>query len=515
MISEAQRAEIRRLFYAEHWRIGTIASELSLHPDTVRSALETVRFNQRTLVRPSALDPYTEFIRATLDQYPVLRATRIHEMIAARGYSGSIIQTRRLVRRLRPIPVAEAYLRLRTLPGEEAQVDWGHFGHIQVGRARRPLSAFVMVLSWSRAIHVTFTLDQTMESFLRGHIDAFEYFGGAGRTLLYDNLKTAVLARQGNAIEFHPRLLELAGHYHFLPRPCNVARGNEKGRVERQIRFLRDRFFAARQFRDVDDLNAQFLRWREEWAHARSCPGDPDKSVAEALEEERPRLLRLPEHPFECDLVLPKRSGKTPYLRFDRNNYSIPPEFVRRPVTLVATHDEVRILDGGQEVARHRRSYDRGQTIEDPRHIAALVAFKREGRAAKGRDRLLTVLPCAEAFFMKMLEREVPLATATGQITRLLDEYGAAQTNAALQFALRRDTSSLSSLALWLEQERRRQNPVPRIPLTLPDRPGVRDLHITPHNLETYDALAKNRYDEHQELEDDDESCDNNSNDER
>ena len=225
MISEAQRAEIRRLYYAEHWRIGTIASELSLHPDTVCAALETVRFNQRSFVRPSILDPYTDFIRATLEQYPRLRATRIHEMIVGRGYAGSVIQTRRLVRRLRPRPTAEAYLRLRTLPGEQAQVDWGHFGHLQVGRARRPLSAFVMVLGWSRAIHVLFTLDQTMESFLRGHVMAFEYFGGASRTLLYDNLKTAVLARQGEAIQFHPRLLELAGHYHFMPRPCAVARG--------------------------------------------------------------------------------------------------------------------------------------------------------------------------------------------------------------------------------------------------------------------------------------------------
>lgn len=500
MIGEAQRAEIRRLFYAEHWRIGTIASELSLHPETVRAALETARFNRRTLVRASALDPYTDFIRATLDQHPRLRATRIHEMIVARGYAGSVQQTRRLVRRLRPRPAAEAYLRLRTLPGEQAQVDWGHFGKIRVGRAERPLSAFVMVVSWSRAIHVLFTLDQTMESFLRGHILAFEYFGGAARTLLYDNLKTAVLARQGQAIQFHPRLLELAGHYHFLPRPCAVARGNEKGRVERQIRFLRDRFFAARQFHDVEDLNAQFVRWRAEWAHARPCPGDPSRTVADAFEQERPRLLPLPEHPFECDLVQAKTSGKTPYLRFDRNDYSIPPELVRKPLTLVTTHDTVRVLDGMVEVARHIRCYDRGRAIEDPRHIAALVAFKREGRGAKGRDRLLTVLPHAEAFFEKMLEREVPLAQATAQLTRLLDDYGAAPTDAALEFVLRNDTPSLSSLALWLEQQRRRRHPLPRVPLHLPDRPGVRNLHVPPHDLETYDALTNPSDDE----EDDD-----------
>ena len=186
MISEAQRAEVRRLYYAEHWRIGTIARELGLHADTVRDALETARFNTRTWVRPSRLDPYLDFLRSTLEQYPRLRATRLHEMIAARGYAGSVTQTRRLVRRLRPSPTAEAYLRLHTLPGEQAQVDWGHFGPVQVGRARRSLSAFVMVLSWSRAIHVLFTLDQTLESFLRGHVEAFAYFQGSARTLLLD-----------------------------------------------------------------------------------------------------------------------------------------------------------------------------------------------------------------------------------------------------------------------------------------------------------------------------------------
>ena len=490
MISEAQRAEIRRLFYAEHWRIGTIARELGLHAQTVCAALETARFNQRVVVRKSQLDPYVPFLRATLEQYPRLRATRLHEMIAARGYTGSVQQTRRLVGRLRPRPTAEAYLRLHTLAGEQAQVDWGHFGHIPVGQARRPLSAFVMVLSWSRAIHVLFTLDQTLESFLRGHVEAFAYFQGAARTLLYDNLKSAVLARQGNTIEFHPRLLELAGHYHYLPRPCAVARGNEKGRVERQLRFLRDRFFAARPFRNVADLNAQFLRWREEWAHARPCPGDPSKTVAQALEEERPRLLPLPEHPFECSRVGVRTSGKTPYLRFDRNDYSIPPDRVRKPLTLVATPEEIRILDGAEEVARHRRSYDRGQCIEDPQHIAALVALKQTARAPKARDLLRAQLPHAEAFFEAALERGLSLARTTSQLRRLLDDYGPRATDAALAETLRRGTPTPSSAAHWLEQQRRRRTATPPIPLELSHRPEIRDLRVPPHDLETYDDLS-------------------------
>ena len=163
-------------------------------------------------------------------------------------------------------------------------MDWASFGTIPIGNTRRALSCFVMVLSWCRAIFARFVLDQTLESFLRCHVAAFEAFEGVPRGLLYDNLKTAVLERIGDVIRFHPRLLELAGHYHFAPRPVAPARGNEKGRVERAIRYLRDSFFAARRFHSLDDLNAQLADWTERVAHARIVPGDAEKrTVATAL----------------------------------------------------------------------------------------------------------------------------------------------------------------------------------------------------------------------------------------
>ncbi len=154
-----------------------------------------------------------------------------------------------------------------------------------------------MVLSYSRALFALFTLDQTLESFLRGHVAAFGAFHGAARTLVYDNLKSAVLERHGTAIRFHPRLLELAGHYHFAVRPCTPARGNEKGKVERQILYLRDAFFAARTFRDVDDLNAQFRRWRDEVAHQRPHPEQRDRTVAQVFADEQCACCRCPPIP--------------------------------------------------------------------------------------------------------------------------------------------------------------------------------------------------------------------------
>jgi transposase len=241
--------------------VGTIASSLGVHRDAVRRAIEAERFRMPAgRPRPSRLDPYVPFIRETLERYPRLRATRLWQMLGDRGCKISANQLRRVVAKLRPAPRGEAYLRLSVLPGEQAQVDWGCFGTVGAGAAKRPLSCFVMVLSWSRAIHAVFTLDQTLENFLRGHVEAFNYIRSIPRVILYDNLKSAVLERRGDAIHFHPRLLELCAHYHFAARPVSPARGNEKGRVERQIQYLRTSFFAARSFRDVDDLNAQFAR---------------------------------------------------------------------------------------------------------------------------------------------------------------------------------------------------------------------------------------------------------------
>ena len=491
MIAEEVKVRIRRLHFAEGWPVGTIAAQLGVHHETVERTLETVGKPER--VRKSGLDPFLPFMRDTLAQYPRLRSTRLFQMLGARGYTGSAVQVRRVVRRLRPEPLGEAYHRLRTLPGEQGQADWGHFGAIRVGQGTRPLSAFVMVLSYSRAIDALFTLDQTLESFLRGHLQAFAIFGGVPRAILYDNLKSVVLARVGDAIQFHPRVLELAGHYHFAPRPCAPARGNEKGKVERQIRYLRDSFFAARSFRDLDDLNQQFVRWRDEVAHQRRHPDEPQQTVGEVLAREKALLLALPEHPLETTSMRAVRSGKTPYVRFDRNEYSIPATLVRKPLTLIASGTEVRILDGAAEVASHRRNYDTAVAVEDPAHVEALAKTKRAAASLKGRDRLRSAVPQVDSLFMRLAERGENLGYQTQRLLRLLDDYGQGELRAAVDEALAKDALGFGSVAHILERRRKSRGLRPPMSLPLPNRPGLRELDVTPHPLEDYDELAKPR----------------------
>ena len=185
---------------------------------------------------------------------------------------------RHLVATAHPRRTPEAYLRLHTLPAEQAQVDSAHFGHLRIGRTERPLMGFVMTLSYSWRIFLHFSLTARMDSFLCGHFLAFEAWGGVPRVILSDNLKSAVLERIGDTVRFNPQYLAFACHYRFEPRPVAVARGNEKGRVERSIRYIRENFFAARAFANVDDLNAQARAWVAGAAVAeRERPGQVQK----------------------------------------------------------------------------------------------------------------------------------------------------------------------------------------------------------------------------------------------
>ena len=499
MITPEQRTKIRRLFYAEHWRVGTIATELGVHHDAVRAAIEADRFQVRApRVRGSQLDPYKQFITTTLEKYPRLRATRLHQMVAARGFAGSVRQVRRYVRTVRPSRSREAFMRLNTLPGEQAQVDWGHFGKLEVGRARRSLSCFVMVLSHSRAMYAVFSFDQTISSFLRGHVRAFQSFGGVPREILYDNLKTVVVERDGQHVRFHPSILDLAGHYHFAPKPCAPYRPNEKGKVERAIQYIRHSFFAARQLDGIDRLNDEVERWIDEVADARIRPRDPDRNtVRAAAQHERTMLLPLPEHPFPCDLVKPTSSGKTPYIRFDLNDYSIPHTHVRRAVTLVASDDEVRVLaDGNEVIARHKRSWSRGEVLESDDHLEGLAKTKRAGRALAGRDRLRHHCPSAEAFIEAIAKRDQPVRPQTAHLNRLLDRYGAEDLERALVAALTSGAVSAASVAHVLDQQTTARGEAPPLqPLQSTD-PRVRDLRIQAHDLSPYDALAQHGDDE-------------------
>ncbi len=492
-ISSDTEAQILRYFHVEKWRVGTIAAQLGVHHTTVKRVLsQTGVPKAKLLQQASMIDPYLPFVLDTLKKYPKLTASRLYAMVCERDYPGGPDHFRHMIALYRPRPIPEAYLRLRTLPAEQGQVDWGHFGHVTIGKARRPLMAFVIVLSYSRKIFLRFYFNQRLENFLRGHEAAFTHWNGLPRVLLYDNLKSAVLERQGDAIRFHPTLLDFSAHYRFEPRPVAVARGNEKGRVERAIRYVRDNFFPARQWRDIDDLNAQALAWCDGPASNRPCPEDKSTPVNEVFLQEQPKLIALPNNPFSTEEHESVRVGKTPYVRFDWNDYSVPHTYTRCTLSVLATLTDIKILNGTEVIATHKRSYDKAQQIENPKHIEELIERKKQASQHRGQDRLTHAVPSGAELLKKAAEHGYKLSAISKHLLLLLDDYGSTELEEAIKEALSKDVPHPNAVQIALEKQREARQKPPPVSIKLPKDKRVRDMSVRTHNLNDYDQLQSN-----------------------
>jgi len=479
-------AEIRRLYYAEHWKRGTIASQLGVHFDTVARVLGS--FGPKAgSPRPCArvLETYVPFVDETLARYPRLVSTRIHDMLVERGYTGSLRTLRRYVHKARPTPKSEVFLRIETLPGEQAQVDWAHVGSLVILGSPRPLWAFVIVLAYSRAMWGELVLDMGIESLRRSLVRASVYFGGSPRQWLFDNPKTVVLERAGDAVRFHPTLLDLSARMHVQPVLCGVRKPHEKGKVERAIRYLKDRFFAARTFHSVEHGNAQLLDFIDKTAHARPHPRWPDRRVIDVFEEEKPRLLSLPSPMPEIETVGPIPVDKCAFVKLDTNRYSVPSTFRRGTLTLAADDVTVRLLDGNEEVARHARSWGRHQTLERPEHRAAILDEKKKARDLKGRDRLRVEVPQIDALLERWVDAGRNIGSMIGFTISLLDSYGPAVLREVVADMLHKGIHDRGAMAILCEQRRRRHSGP--TPLTIQLGGHVVDRDVVPHDLGGYD----------------------------
>jgi transposase len=484
-------AEVLRLFHAEGWRRNTIARQLGLHHSAVGRVLaRNGVLPEASRQRASKADKYIPFMKQTLAKYPKLTATRLHQMVKVRGFTGGIDHFRDIVAGLRPKRKGEAYLRLTTMPGEQAQCDWAHFGKLKVGNAERRLLAFVMVLSWSRKIFLRFYFGDSTANFLRGHVEAFEHYQSVPREVLYDNLKSAVLERVGDAIHFNPDLLALAAHYRFAPKPVGVRRANEKGRVERAISYIRTNFFAGREFTDIDDLNRQAIAWCQDEAVSRKQPPDRLQTVAEALEKERSSLLPLPATPFPVYERKPVQAGKTPYVRFDLNDYSIPHEHASDKLIVEATLERVYITNGHELIATHSRVFGKGETVENKEHEKDLVGFKKKAKKGRAMDRIRNVVPSSEAYYMHAAERGHNLGRLTQLLTRLLDLYGAVEMEAAIAETIESGVFHSATIQHILERNRRSRGLAPPVALQFSQR-KLAELTVIPGSLEQYDNLAR------------------------
>lgn len=479
-------AEIRRLYFAEHWRRGTIGAQLGLHDDVVKRVIGPTGRGVRVCGNPTMiLDPFLMIIAETLERYPRLRSTRLYDMLVGRGYEGSLRTLRRYVATVRPLPKSEVFLRVEPLIAEQAQIDWAHVGYLQFPGGRRALWVFVLVLSYSRAMWGEFVLDLSVHSLRRSLVRAAQYFGGSPRQWLFDNPKTVVLERHGDAVRFHPVLLDLAGAMHVQPRLCAVRKPQQKGRVERAVRFLRERFIAARTIHGVEHGNVQLLDFIERIAHPRPHPRWPDRTVADLLAEERRRLLTLPDVLPGTDLVHPVVADKTAFVQFDTNAYSVAPKYARSTLTLVASDVDVRLLNGSVPIAHHARCWGRHQRIESPEHRAELLAQKRQGKDLKGRDRLLAEVAGIDALFAAWVEAGRNIGSVTAGTLQLLNLYGPDVLTKAVAEVTARGSHDPGALAVVCDQHRQALRRAVPMPVVFGDH--VKDRDVIPHDLGGYD----------------------------
>jgi transposase len=498
-ITKEEETEINRLVNQEGFLPGEIYSLLGYHPDVTKRvlALSEAPRPQKEEERVSLVTEFIPFIKDTLKQFPHISAKRIFGMVRKRGYTGrSEGHFRRIIATLRPVHKEEAYIRRMTLKGEESQVDWADFSTIEVEGGTRKLMGFVMTLSWSRAIFLHFFWGARMLEFQTGFRLAFEFFDGVARVMLLDNLKSGVTTRIGTLIQFNNDFLEVCKHYGFQPKPVRVRRGNEKGRVERSIRYIRENFFEAREWKDLDDLNAQAREWCLTEAMERPWKMGVAKTVGEAFLEEKVALMKLPPTPFPCYTRELAKVGKTSYARFDTNDYSVPAEFTKKEVSILADTSTVRILNERQEVvATHTRNWGKHQTMTQPNHINDVLKTKKHAEQHGGMKRLVDSVPIAETFLEQMSMRQQNLGGAVSSLLKQLDQWGKLVLHEALTQVLKADSISLRSVHLSIRQIMDASNaPQEHIPVSVPEK--VSNISVKHHDLSRYDIIARSETNE-------------------
>lgn len=489
-VSRELEAEVLRLFHAEKWPVGTIARELRIHHEVVERVLSP-EYDMPTERKPrrSSLDSYKPFLLRTLEEHPRLRAMRLFHMIHERGYEGSPRTVRRYVAEVRPRPRVQAHLVCERLPGEQAQVDWGKVGTLQVSGGTRVLWVFLMTLAYSRYRYAELVFDLGVESLRRSLGRALRHFGGTPREWLFDNTKAVVLERFGSAVRLNSDLLDFAASLHVMPRLCRPRTPTDKGAVERGIRDLKEAHFAGRTVTSREQGDRELLRFLDKVVCERPHPVHRTRTVRAVWEEERSRLLPLPDPMPTTDLVAPARVDKTASVCLGTNKYSVPPEHAGRVLTLAADDDVVRVLNGRHEVARHERCWGKHQRIDDLAHRRELVEQRQAAGAAPVRDSLLREVPELRRLFERWVEQGRNVGFMTSRTRKLRELYGVDTLREAVSTLRQHGTHDIGALALACEQSRRRHKQSVPLPLPLPSH--VVDVEVPNHDLASYDERGR------------------------
>jgi transposase len=465
-----------------------IAQDLGINRDTVSLYLRKPERRPAVRKRSSKLDPFKPFIDGILKEHPGVPGAVIFLRLRERGYTGGItILTDYLRSKKREPSSHKAFIRFESDPGRQMQIDWGHFGVLEYGNAKRRLSAFVIIESYSRMLYVEFTHSQKQALLHRCLLNAFAFFGGTPQELLVDNMISAVIERHGPLIRFNDAFLDFLRPLRINPVACNVRSPQEKGKVERSIGYLRQSFWPLREIHTLADANAQVRRWLDEVANVRVHGGTGDKP---AERFKGVRLRPLPEHLPECFETLSVFVHKDFAVRFDGNDYTVPPWTVGKSLLLKADNDAIRIFHKDKAVAAHPRCWEYKKRIEAPAHAEQVRRLQK--RLWRDRDIALFASMGDEAssYLEALAEASQPIKKNISRLLELRDEYGVESLLYAIRKALHFKAYGADYIENILYQEMTPRRVHPPVKLGNEELNRIR---LSMPSLAEYDAYAVKR----------------------
>ena len=459
MIPPDVQAEILALHFGAKKGTRQIAKELGISRKAVRRVVENRKVNLKPEMqsgkRRSIVDPFKPRVEEMLKRDPYITAARILQQVRLEGYLGGHSVLQEYVKKIREIPhrSREAFLRIDFPPGETAQVDWGEFGTPFNDGVK--IHCFLMVLCHSRLLYIEFTRSEKFEEFIRCHENAFKFFGArVPLAIWYDNLRSAVTERMGSLVRFNARFLAYMGHHGIRPHACTPASGNEKGRVEDAVKFVRSSFWAGREFKDFDDLNRQAAVWRDEFANRREHRSTRKVPLLHFESAEKHLLRPMNPHAYDTTEAFSRVVPPNFSIPYETNRYSVPWTLVGLTLTIRASDRVLDFFYHEKRVARHVRSYDKHQIFENREHFKELLARKPGGtREGWQIAAVKNIGPAMPGYLDLIRSGHRSMRTEVSRVLALATIYGEKNVNSACEALLKSGVIGVENLELALKSE--------------------------------------------------------------
>jgi len=470
-----------------------IARNLRIGRKTVVKYLENPNPGKPTIKRPSMLDPFKEEIAKMLDMDATVSGQVIRQRLIPLGFDGGksilnqYLQTIRKQHHNR-----RAFIRFESRPGEQFQIDWGHFGALEYGKTKRKLYCMAVIECYSRLLYLDFTHSQRQETLHRCLLNAFHFFGGTARELVHDNMLTAVIERDGPLIRYNEAFLNFLRPFQLTPFACNPGQPHEKGKIEKgAIHYIRNSFWPLRSFPDLIDVQNQAIHWRDTVANVRVHRTTGERPV----DRFRPESMRpLPELLPDCRDAAEVRVYSDFCIHFDGNTYTVPPWLIGKHVTAKGDSRTVCFYFKGKQVASHKRSWERGERVELPEHREAARKNVHKHWLSNEVAILFSLGEEAKTYVERLTTSPHPLKKTVKRLLYLMDEYGAPALIEAMKKALAHHAYGADYIENILYQEMTPQRRHP--PLRL-NQESLNHIRLQEPSLADYDAFVVRRRKRH------------------